>query len=175
MLTPSGPMQAPISTRRAPPPKSPASGSHVFKHTNLLRTFSDLIHFGFHEQSIDYSTKEALSAFDFNSSAPYRLQTKLCSQQASSPLDRQIYPWEAIPSSPHLLLGGSPLLHPFKGHSSDHRVCNSRFYQRRNSIFFMEKNHFSFCFFQFNVDANNSHYRLPILVNYKNDSFFLFF
>lgn len=46
----------------------------------------------------------------------------------------------------NLPLGGSPLLHPFKGHSSDHSVCNSRFYQRRNSIFFMEKSLFFFSF-----------------------------
>lgn len=152
----------------------------MFKHTNLLRTFSDSIHFGFHEQSIDYSTKEAPSAFDFNSSTPYRLQ---CSQQASSPLDRQIYPWEAVPSSPHLPLGGSPLDPSFIWEATPSSIHlkviplitqfvteNSTKEEIPSSLW---KNHFFF-FFQFNVDANNSHYRLPILVNYKNDSFFFF-
>lgn len=106
-------------------------------------------------------------------------------RHASSPLERQIYSWKAVPSSPNLPLGGSPLLSSFiweAAPASTHLKViplitlfvtqDSTKEEIPSSLW---KKSLFFYLFQFSVDANNGHYRLPILlVSYKNDSFFSF-
>lgn len=158
-LPPSRPSPGTPLYQQAPPPKSPAAGSHVFKPTNLLGTFQI--------QVTPDSMSKTLKIQQRKHSLP---STSIA--QLHTDADETLWSVCPLPTGKTVLeanppLGGSPLLPSFtsgRQPPSPHLKAiplitllitqDSTKEEIPSSLW---KNHFSIFFFAFNVDANNSH------------------